>query len=216
MARPVNEEAVSAIRRSINTVLVNQGYKGASYQAVADDSGVSRAFVQHYFPKKELFLDSLISQLLSIIDEQSTRLRPGLDPDVGLFITGQVYFHLLQSEHLRKLSLDILESRSLTRHVIGENLLYQRRKSPVPDGHRGALPDDLVRIVGESYELLFRQLYRGEGTFDPAAEALTIVQAYLGSAVGDVERYLEKVDSLKLTDEELEFLDARVMEFILG
>lgn len=204
MARPRNEEAEAEIRACAYSMLLHEGYAATSYGAIADATGYSRAFVQHYLPKKVEMMGACLSDLLARIDAAVDELRPGEEPLVAMFLTGQAYFSLLCDARLRSFALDLLESRSLTEAALKANEDY-------PLGNRGAVgflsggSDEVVRTMGGTYEVLYRHLEHG-GAFDPAAESLRIVLSYATSMAADTAGLLEACEEAAFDQDEYEAL----------
>ncbi len=178
MARPRNEEAEADIRAAAFAQLLSSGYAKVSYQKVSDATGYSRAFVQHYFPKKESFLTGLLESLLHECDACVADLRDVANINVSMLLSGQLYFSFLADARHRVLALDMLESRRLTELAIDFNERYEADRTNATSAQRTAALDGLVRIIGGSYELLFHKLNAGL-PFDPLTESLYIVQGYM-------------------------------------
>lgn len=184
MARPWNEEAERDIAAAAMELLVEEGYRCTTYQAIADRCGLTRTFVQHYIPKKELLITWFLDRALALMDAHVARLRPRAELYEGLVLTGQVYFAFLCNGRIRPLVLDILRDREATGALIDANRLYQSRRTAEEGDLDGA--EEVARILGGSYEVLYRRLGAGVAV-DPLAESLRVVGAYLVEEGRDAE-----------------------------
>lgn len=216
MARPKNTEAEKKIFQSGFRLLLEEGYESTSYRAIAEASGQSRAFVQHYIPKKELLLERFIERLLDIFDERAAGKRNACDPYESMVLTGQLYFAFLFDERVRPLSIDILQDRSACESVIAANEIYQAHKAHTSPSEQQQLSDELARIIGGSYEVVYRCLLERR-SLDPLAESLRIVCAYADLVGDDGERIAERLSACAFNDEEIDaILDSVLAELKTG
>lgn len=209
MARPWNEEAERDIATAAMELLVEEGYRRTSYQSIADRCGLTRAFVQHYVPKKELLIAWFLDRALALMDSQVARLRPRAELYEGLVLTGQVYFAFLCDGRIRPLVLDILRDREATGALIDANQLYQSRRTAEEGDVDGA--EEVARILGGSYEVLYRRLGAGAAV-DPLAESLRVVGAYLAGEGRDAEPVALAAAAAAFSAEEL----ARIVDEVLA
>lgn len=203
MARPRNAQMEQAVYDCGFRLLLNRGYAATSYQAIADEVGTTRALVQHYLPRKELLLRSFIEKLLAFFDEWVVSERGQIGLWENLALTGQLYFSFLFYDRARDFAREFLSDRNASLAVIDANKAYQHAKTAEEQEDERFLSDELVRIIGGSYEVVFLHLTEGR-SLDPFQEALRIVVAYAELCGQEKEAITEQILPLAFNDQEIE------------
>lgn len=211
MARPRNEQEEERIYRTGFSVLVESGYKAASYQAIADASGKSRAFVQHYIKKKEQLLERFISVLLDEIDRWVLEHCDVHNVYVNFTLTGQLYFAFLTTKRMRPLAKDILSDRAISLVVIEANTAYQQQKANEAEIQQNKLLREIVRIIGGSYDLVYYCLCN-DLSLDPLEESLHNVLNYARLVGEDVHKIADEARKAALSPSEVDDALATIMK----
>lgn len=209
MARPRNEEAERRIMACAFRQMLAKGYRKTSYQSVFEEVGYSRAYIQHYVPKKEMFLQALMEGLLALCDEAVGRSGRTDGLYCSMFLTGQIYFAFLSDRRHRALALDILESRLLTQRVITINERYEALRTGADADSQQSIADGLVRLMGGTYELMYQRLYRSK-EISPAGESLHIVTGFLDLSGVDAAPIASECASLAFSRRELKSITASI------
>lgn len=185
------------------------GYKLTSYTMIAEQSGVGRPLVQYYFPKKEDLATGFILRVLGTILELVDSIgKPSPLPQGRIVQLGQVYYaFLLSDDQMRRLALDLLSSRHVTRKVIEANAAYTIPLLENDDEIAPQLEEASVKATGGIYELMYRGLERGL-PLDPADLAVQNVAAFV--AFSSQNGYEEAVSQLRS-----ELLDDKTVNAIL-
>ena len=159
MARPKNEETILRIREAARQLFCEKGYKGASYSDLSQTSGVNRATVQDYYPKKRVLATEHLTRLRTCADIIARRQFPNeQSPLAQQYLLGQVYIaSLLSCDESRRFLSDILEDRTFMEDMIasdaGWSIVYVHAEGG------GTIPEevlqDMICIMGGVYELMF-------------------------------------------------------------
>lgn len=202
MARPRNEQEEQRIYHTGFRMLIESGYKSTSYQAIADASGQSRAFVQHYIKKKEQLLERFIKELLDHMDVWVLEHRNIRDIYTNFALTGQLYFAFLFNERVQPLAMDMLGDRNISLVVIEANTAYQQHKSHQTAARQNKLLQEIVRLIGGSYELAYYCLCNNL-SLDPFEESLRIVLGYAELVGEDLQEIADRTRSAALSSSEV-------------
>ena len=174
MARPRNGETERAILLAAWKLFDNRGYERTSYTDIADESGINRATVQRYFPRKE----TMLAEALASLRDQCERVALGCWQNVIgrselLYRLGQIYLAALMSDACsRRLLCDILENRALVERTIGRDLLWSvdyvehRLGRPGPNVEEGSKMG-VIAAMGGLYEVMY-YCARNDHAFVPA------------------------------------------------
>ena len=104
------------IKRTAFVLLTKVGFQKITYKLIADQSGVDRALVQYYFPKKDnIALD--FWRFLLDISGQFVKQRPEtteFKQSRSVWVNALAYSYLLSTPELRNLTLELIESRRIT------------------------------------------------------------------------------------------------------
>jgi AcrR family transcriptional regulator len=163
MARPKNEKNREAIAAEAWRLFFELGYEETTYQAVADRCGVTRALVQHYFPAK---IDFAVGLFRDILNKLALALDgfPYEHRFQNLLLIGESFFgYLLKNTNSRRLTVDILSSRTLTAKVLAFNIEWAEgfiKIAPSPQ-YVETFSDNVTSAMGGFYELLFQKLSQG-------------------------------------------------------
>ena len=216
MAKPKNQQTLTAISRAAWRLFVKQGYTKTSYDHVAKESGINKPLVQHYFPKKELLIFGGITNLRTVAAHKASRLvgEGNSNSSKRFYVLGQIYIAALTSNNqVKKFLLDILESRSLTSDVIAFDFDWSLSEvSPEQDKllHRESFLDTNTANMGAFYELLFYKLRNDQPYVlsDLIKPAVLSLMEELGWNPQDAKRELDKQS---FTNEQLQELGAEAL-----
>lgn len=165
VARRRNPDTIASIADASWRLFGEKGYDATSYGDVSAASGVNRATVQHYFPRKEMMasinLERLRSCAVAVAEDAAA---PDAPPFARLYVLGQVYLASLMScEAARTFLCDVLDRRLLTDETISADfnwsIEYVLGRS-FAEGDE-AVRDDMVVAMGGLYELMFRCVREG-------------------------------------------------------
>lgn len=164
MGRPKNLDHKRLIAEEAYRLFILQGYNKTSYTDIANKSGMDRALVQYYFPKKELLVVEFMSKLLSMA-ETVIELR-GLKSNnswIDMYLIGQIHFSfLLSDENLAKFTLDIVSSRTLTQTILIFDESWAFHFLNIHPSEQDDVSDNLTIAAGGAYEMIYRYLISGK------------------------------------------------------
>ena len=157
MAAPKNDEERERIYRAAIELFRTRGFGKTSYAGIAEACDTSKSMVQHYFPKKELFIERYFSQLLEELNARALSLADDPDDTLEVFcLMGLLHFsQLLDDEDMRALSEDIVESRALTSGIVSAERTWAAERLPERRGTVTAA-DALTVSLGGAYELIYQ------------------------------------------------------------
>jgi AcrR family transcriptional regulator len=166
VAKPRKHETEDTILDAAWRLFGEQGYPNVSYNDLAEESGIKKGTVQHYFPKKEEILLGLLCRL-----RENSRLV-GQEMEIGtttlfehLYILGQIYLSsLMYDSKTRRFFSSVLENRALTDEAISLDFSWSKEFVGVrPQGSRnGSFDPDMVVAMGGLYELMFHCIRHDE------------------------------------------------------
>lgn len=162
MAAPRNDGERERIFRAAVKLFEKRGFNKASYADIAAACDTSKSMVQHYFPKKEAFVEVLLSRDLEQLSERAVSLADDPDDVLEVFcLMGLLHFsQLLEGESMRAFVADIVENRALTNTVVAaERAWAAERLSEARETVSAA--DALTVSLGGAYELIYQ--YRKSG-----------------------------------------------------
>lgn len=161
MAAPRNEEERERIYRAAIGLFCEQGFEKTSYAAIADACATSKSMVQHYFPKKELFIETFFSRHLEELGARAQDLADDPEDVLEVFcLMGLMHFSQLLGGDMRALVEDVVGSRSLTNGVVFAEREWAAERVPERQGEVSAA-DALTVSLGGAYELIYQ--YRKSG-----------------------------------------------------
>jgi AcrR family transcriptional regulator len=163
MAAPRNDEERDRIYDAALKLFFARGFNKTSYANIADACQTSKSMVQHYFPKKELFIDRYFSQTLDDLNAHAVELADDPEDVLEVFcLMGLMHFsQLLSSGKLRALADDIVESRTLTNSIMVAERAWAAERLPERRGVVSAA-DALTVSLGGAYELIYQYRQAGQ------------------------------------------------------
>lgn len=147
-----------------------KGYNATSYSDIAKLSGIPRANVQTYFPKKGY----IAARILEVLRNESVRAAKDNFPNMPtLFeqhcLHGQIYIQtIMGDERLRRFFCDLLEDRKLMNELIETDYMWSA--GFVKSAFDGAtVPEENLQDIqvdmGGLYELMYHCI-KAETNFD--------------------------------------------------
>ncbi|WP_144719186.1 TetR/AcrR family transcriptional regulator [Agrococcus jejuensis] len=172
---PERPTAREAILDAFVEVVVEQGERAATLQAVAEHAGVSKGGLLYHFGSREALVEGLAERLDALGAEDAEALRGEADP-VARFIRGSI---------VRETAID--------RAFVAAFRLIQSEQHPslrqalqrVDDGYRGVLADAIGDDLAPVVALMSDGIYLRSG-LDPA----------WAPSADDVERIIAAVDDI--------------------
>lgn len=146
MAKPKNMEERNRIERIAFRILTDKGVSNTSFADIASRAGVTRSLVQHYFPKKDIFIEDFINRCLTEISKivEDSKLIDDTDPIERIYAVGYLQFEfLLYNRQMENLKQDILRSRDNTKLIVDDVIKWV-------DNYLGDEPDELKDTVAEA------------------------------------------------------------------
>lgn len=180
MARPRNEQQRNLVVLAAHRALLRSGYTATSYTDIAAEAGIERSLVQHYVPKKQALITSLMDRALTLAE---TLVQDETGDDDGEFVTlyrtGQLYFSfLLHDARMRALTLDIASHREITSAVVFLSQEWAFAHLRPEPGTEEDTADDFAMAVGGAYEVLYRHL-RADAVIDVPRLTERVLAGYL-------------------------------------
>lgn len=159
MARQRNIQTIMLILDASWRLFGEKGYANTSYADISRESGINRATVQHYFPKKEFIASGNLVRLRSCAVEKMMSEYPDVtEPFARLFVLGQIYLAaLMSSESSRCFMCGILENRLLTSGTIDSDFAWSLEfiLGTTMQAANPSLAQDIVVAMGGLYELMY-------------------------------------------------------------
>ncbi len=178
MPRPRNIERKQEIEANARALFREQGYRKTSYAQIAKACGLEKTHIQIHYPKKEIFVEQFLRDLLDASDRYVE--ENGIKTDnylTNFFLVGQIYHAVLLSEPgLRLFTKDILSDRNCTECMVEVNRSWAA-SYVVPQGGQADLTD-ITFCMGGSYEILYRDLAQGKKP-DPVRLQTRIMTSYM-------------------------------------
>ena len=168
MPRNENCELKNELEETLIRQLQEQGLNATTYKSIADDLGISRALVQHYYPKKIdfalFFLETLMSEAAKTlgIDSYSSNERLNVE---DAYLLGCLYYgYLLDDEGGSQLLFDILKDRELSDELMRAHYEWGLENIDPTRPDFESRSHDVITTWGGFYELMYMALKQG---FDP-------------------------------------------------
>ncbi len=123
MAKPRNTEERTRIEKLAFRILTDKGVSSTSFADIADRAGVTRSLVQHYFPKKDIFIEDFINLALNEVSDivENCEYINQENPVERLYAVGYVeFFFLIYNHQMENLKHDILQNRDNTTMIIND------------------------------------------------------------------------------------------------
>lgn len=119
MPRKRNEEAIELAARCAWRIFGEKGYENTTYTDIAEASGINRATVQNYFPKKENIVALVHMRAIETARELAERELPNeQDPFALSYATVQVFYStIMSSEEAQCCFRHVLSRRDMCREA---------------------------------------------------------------------------------------------------
>lgn len=165
MARSKNPELQSSLEQALYESLCSNGLDGTSYQLLADRVGISRALVQHYYPKKIDFAMGFLKRVMAAACEILGIESYAKGDPIGYLDTYRAsclyYSYLLDEDGARPLLFSILKDRELTDELMHQHYEWglQFTNPSLPSYELRS--QDLIEAWGGFYELMYFSIKQG-------------------------------------------------------
>ncbi|WP_255464110.1 MULTISPECIES: TetR/AcrR family transcriptional regulator [unclassified Adlercreutzia] len=165
----------------IRESLVTRGLDATSYQLVAEEAGISRALVQHYYPRKMDFAAEYLNGLLSTIADMLGIVGYGTPSQLSYLDAHRIgclyYGYLLSKDGGRRLLYDMLKDRELADELMRGHYEWGLENL---DPTRPAFESRSQRVIevwGGFYELMYYSIKQGF-EIDAPSKSLQILEAF--------------------------------------
>lgn len=182
MSRSENIELRRKLSAAIWRLLCNKGLDATSYQDIANEAGVSRSLVQHYYPRKMDFAVDFLEGLLEIAATVSSidayARKETLTPLDAQRMGCLYYGYLLDENGARAVLFDILKNREFADELMRQHYEWAllNLNPTLPPYERRT--EEVIMTWGGFYELMYASVKQGM-TFDVPAKTLIILRAFL-------------------------------------
>ena len=162
MAKPKNIEERSRIEKIAFQLLTGNGVSNTSFADIAAKSKVTRSLVQHYFPKKDIFIEDFITICLTEISEivENCEYIDKTNPLERLCTVGYIQFRfLLYNNQMENLKQDILRSRDYTMLIVNDVIRWAMSYLEDEDNEfKDNVADAIVYAMGGAFEFIYSSL----------------------------------------------------------
>lgn len=115
MARPKNMLKRNEILKIAYSMFCEKGYEQVFIREIADEAGISKALVQHYFTKKSDILEAMLQEILEVSFSYVNRI---LTPQESIYLQLSVYTNLffqtsILQKDLRRFIENIITDKAL-------------------------------------------------------------------------------------------------------
>lgn len=159
MAKPKNTEERNRIERIAFRILTDKGVSSTSFADIASRAGVTRSLVQHYFPKKDIFIEDFIRRCLNEISSivEDSPYIDAANPIERLYAVGYIQFEfLLYNRQMENLKQDILRTRDNTMLIVDDVIMWAMDYLEEEDDR---LKDSVAEAIRYSMGGAFEQIY---------------------------------------------------------
>lgn len=217
MARRRNPETIMKILDASWNLFGKKGYTDTSYADVARASGINRATVQHYFPKKELMASQNLVRLRGCAVERAGKEFPDAqEPFARLYLLGQIYIAALMScAASRRFISGVLENRLLTDETINSDFEWSLEyvfDAAMREAGEG-LRQDIVVAMGGLYELMFQCILR-DAKMDISQRLRPVFRSFAELVPLDAQACERVLDSYAIDESRLVKLGLEVFEAV--
>ena len=165
MAKPKNMEERNRIEKIAFRILTDKGVSNTSFADIALKANVTRSLVQHYFPKKDIFIEDFISRCLSEIAgivEKSDYIDDS-NPVERLYAIGYITFEfLLYNRQMENLKQDILRTRDNTMLIVDDVIMWaENYLEDQPDTMKDKVAEAIRYSMGGAFEQIYACLEKG-------------------------------------------------------
>ena len=165
MAKPKNTEERNRIEKIAFRLLTDKGVSNTSFADIASRAGVTRSLVQHYFPKKDIFIEDFIRRCLTEISElvEESPYIDAEDPIERLYAVGYIQFEfLLYNRQMENLKQDILRTRDNTMLIVDDVIMWAMDYLAEEDDVLKDRVADAIRYsMGGAFEHIYACLEKG-------------------------------------------------------
>ncbi len=159
MAKPRNLEERNRIEKIAFRILTDKGVSETSFADIAQKANVTRSLVQHYFPKKDIFIADFINRCLTEISAlvEESDFIDSTDPIERLYAVGYIQFEfLLYNRQMENLKQDILRTRDNTMLIVDDVIMWAMDYLEDEDD---ALKDRVAEAIRYSMGGAFEHIY---------------------------------------------------------
>lgn len=159
MAKPRNLEERNRIEKIAFRILTDKGISETSFADIAQKANVTRSLVQHYFPKKDIFIADFINRCLTEISAlvEESDFIDSTDPIERLYAVGYIQFEfLLYNRQMENLKQDILRTRDNTMLIVDDVIMWAMDYLEDEDD---ALKDRVAEAIRYSMGGAFEHIY---------------------------------------------------------
>ena len=182
MPRNENLALKRQLEDALRAHLSDAGLDATSYQVVADELGISRALVQHYYPRKmdfaAYFLETLLVNIANILGIDSYAKGARLATRDAYLMGCLYYEYLLDPDGGRRLLFDILKNRELADELMYHH--YQWGLANV-DPSRPRFEErsqEVIKVWGGFYDLMYHSI-KNDFEIDVPANVIPIFTSFL-------------------------------------
>lgn len=216
MPRAENPELKKRLEAVIQRNLCIRGFDATSYQTIADDAEISRALVQHYYPRK---MDFAINFLMRLLSTAASIL--GIDGYDGYsridylnaYRIGCLYYgYLLNENGARLMFFDLLKDRERTDELMLSHYEWALVNVDPDRPAYDAQSQNVIEAWGGFYELMYRSIKQDFGVFVPSKLYCLLKAFHQGSPspFGTEAEFMAARPDPRLIDE----LKARMNDFV--
>ena len=178
MAKPRNTEERNRIERIAFRILTDKGVSDTSFADIALKANVTRSLVQHYFPKKDIFIEDFINRCLSEISDlvDESEYVDSTNPIEEIYAVGFIAFEfLLYNRQMENLKQDILRTRDNTTLIVDTVIMWAMdHLENQPDEIKDKVATAIRYAMGGAFEDIFSSLDKGEPIDGYAVSEMTI------------------------------------------
>ena len=165
MAKPKNLEERNRIEKIAFRILTDKGVSNTSFADIALKAGVTRSLVQHYFPKKDIFIEDFIRRCLNEISDivEASPYIDSDDPLERLYAVGYIQFtFLLYNRQMENLKQDILRTRDNTMLIVDDVIMWAMDYlADEDDVLKDRVADAIRYSMGGAFEHIYACLEKG-------------------------------------------------------
>lgn len=165
MAKPKNTEERNRIEKIAFRILTDKGVTNTSFADIALKAGVTRSLVQHYFPKKDIFIEDFIRRCLNEISDivEESPYIDAADPIERLYAVGYIQFEfLLYNRQMENLKQDILRTRDNTMLIVDDVIMWAMDYlADEADDFKDRVADAIRYSMGGAFEHIYACLEKG-------------------------------------------------------
>lgn len=166
MAKPRNTEERNRIEKIAFRILTDKGVSDTSFADIALKANVTRSLVQHYFPKKDIFIEDFINRCLTEISDivEESDYIDSSDPIERLYAIGFITFEfLLYNRQMENLKQDILRTRDNTMLIVDDVIMWAMDYLENSDDTlKDSVAEAIRYSMGGAFEHIYSCLEKGQ------------------------------------------------------